>query len=534
MSAPVSLPEGVTAATLTAKATKTTASSPITISISITPSEDLTHLASGDKLSEMIETLVSGPGRASTFVVPHSSQAGFVDEDGEAVSKWYYIATVTSLTPTGSSASAPRSKAFLLPAGTTTVELETLPLHRPIPADEPDIPEWELPRRLSPEALSDTVSAAVAPKLDKLGTKTDTSAGLFDWSNNAASGYLFHLRSGALSTSATAAIGIGTDLGAGNGILMSHKNTGIGILATGQPGSGRIAEFTSRGSGSGFWINVQSGGGAAQINARDGSGFADGVANGTTTFTSATAAFVAGDVGKTITQLTSRGTTDPFGCIPAGTTIASVTNSTTVVLSQASTASGTAVIFSIAGRIPLSTQSLLRIMDTDLTTEIAKFTRGGATFTTADVATTPVRVNAKTGQTADVFQVYDGAAVKVFSLTNQGGLVAGVLSTFTNGGLLGAPVSTMTSFSSHPAIRAGRSGAVTGDNFQAVGGGSTPLSRFNKDGYFMTAKTAAPADADVSTGEAALWFDSTNGAAKLMIKAKQADGTVKTGSVTLA
>lgn len=46
-------------------------------------------------------------------------------------------------------------------------------------------------------------------------------------------------------------------------------------------------------------------------------------------------------------------------------------------------------------------------------------------------------------------------------------------------------------------------------------------------------KASVPADADVPTGHCALWFDSTNGAAKLMIKAKQNDGTVRTGSVAL-
>jgi hypothetical protein len=62
----------------------------------------------------------------------------------------------------------------------------------------------------------------------------------------------------------------------------------------------------------------------------------DGVLNGTTTVTSATAAFLggaapAGDVGASIT-----GTG-----IPAGASIASVTNATTVVISAAATASGT-------------------------------------------------------------------------------------------------------------------------------------------------------------------------------------------------
>lgn len=55
----------------------------------------------------------------------------------------------------------------------------------------------------------------------------------------------------------------------------------------------------------------------------------------------------------------------------------------------------------------------------------------------------------------------------------------------------------------------------------------------DSDGYFHTSKVAAPADGSLSAGEVKLWFDDTNGAAKLMIKGKSADGTVVTGSVTL-
>jgi plastocyanin len=58
----------------------------------------------------------------------------------------------------------------------------------------------------------------------------------------------------------------------------------------------------------------------------------DGVLNSTTTLTSATANFTAAYVGLLVTD-----TTTPAN-IPAGTYIASVTNSTTVVLSQAATA----------------------------------------------------------------------------------------------------------------------------------------------------------------------------------------------------
>lgn len=42
--------------------------------------------------------------------------------------------------------------------------------------------------------------------------------------------------------------------------------------------------------------------------------------------------------------------------------------------------------------------------------------------------------------------------------------------------------------------------------------------------------TSAPADGDLVAGQMAIWFDDTDGAAKFMVKAKQADGAVKTGS----
>jgi hypothetical protein len=60
--------------------------------------------------------------------------------------------------------------------------------------------------------------------------------------------------------------------------------------------------------------------------------YSDGVVNGTTTFTSATAVFTGADVGKHITILNAGSS----GQQPLTTTIASFTNSTTVVLSNAS------------------------------------------------------------------------------------------------------------------------------------------------------------------------------------------------------
>lgn len=84
---------------------------------------------------------------------------------------------------------------------------------------------------------------------------------------------------------------------------------------------------------------------ATQASAYANQVFNDGVLNGTTTVTSATAAFVAGDVGKRISG----------GSIPAGATIASVTNSTTVVISAAATGSATGVTLTLADRAPTPT-----------------------------------------------------------------------------------------------------------------------------------------------------------------------------------
>jgi hypothetical protein len=77
---------------------------------------------------------------------------------------------------------------------------------------------------------------------------------------------------------------------------------------------------------------------------------ADGVLNTTTTVTSATAVFVsASDAGKAISGVG----------IPAGTTIASVTNATTIVLSAAATASTSGVTLTIGGAItPTSTHNM--------------------------------------------------------------------------------------------------------------------------------------------------------------------------------
>lgn len=60
------------------------------------------------------------------------------------------------------------------------------------------------------------------------------------------------------------------------------------------------------------------------------------------------------------------------------------------------------------------------------------------------------------------------------------------------------------------------------------------LGAIHTDGAISTFASAVPTDGAVDTGEMVLWFDKTAGAAKLMVKARNAAGTVVTGSVALA
>ena len=59
-------------------------------------------------------------------------------------------------------------------------------------------------------------------------------------------------------------------------------------------------------------------------------------------------------------------------------------------------------------------------------------------------------------------------------------------------------------------------------------------STVSENGYFTTRKNSAPADAELATGEVAIWFDSTAGSAAVNFKGKNASGTVVTASVALS
>lgn len=74
----------------------------------------------------------------------------------------------------------------------------------------------------------------------------------------------------------------------------------------------------------------------------------------------------------------------------------------------------------------------------------------------------------------------------------------------------------------------------TTDMLEAIGASSAGTARIDAAGRFATTAHSAPGDSAVAAGTAFIWFDQTNGASKLMVKAKSANGTVVTGQVALA
>lgn len=366
----------------------------------------------------------------------------------------------------------------------------------------------------------------------------------FDYKNDGALPYIHHFRMGSNSEAGDFAIAIGTDRGAGGGVLVAVKNAAAGVQITNYKGSGIGAYIQGYALNPVIWAEVFTNSGGIRVDAKIGESFNDGVTTqGSTTLTSATANFTGADVGSAIVQQTSRDSADPSGSIPTGTTIASVTNSTTVVLSQAATFNAAGLIFRIATRAPAADQRLIEFIDTDGATALLRMRRNSfavvvpSTLTTNDVASPGARVNGKSGQTGNIFEIHQDSASSAASVrvSSTGKLVT------TRSGYLGN--ASLTSVEPLVVQNFGtgvRSMAIVGvasqttDQLALLDSASAVQSRFNKAGYFITKKNAAPADADLIAGEMALWFDQTNGAAKLMVKAKEAGGTVRTATVALA
>lgn len=238
------------------------------------------------------------------------------------------------------------------------------------------LPETRVPERLTPDALSATIVDSTGRRLDgmrlaadgvptTMRTAGDGLVARFDY-GHAGDNYLRHERAEAGSSGYLSALGL--DAGSAGGILVSAKNDGPGIWISSNPshsGVGLNIDAMSRRGNTPFMLSIFEGASPAVIRASRGAGFYDGVASTSgdaMTFTSATAAFTASDVGKALTQLTSRG--EGF-IIPVGTTITERVSSTTVRLSQAVTGDATGINFLIGERPPGDAATLLELRNND-------------------------------------------------------------------------------------------------------------------------------------------------------------------------
>jgi hypothetical protein len=123
----MALPEGITTATVTAGVPVTHSGGAVKTFVSIEPSVFLVHTATGTPLVDFLEELTIAEGVAGQFILPHTDQAGFQDENGNAYVNWYYTARVTYSSPSKSKTKPPKIKVFQLATGQTIVDLDKLP-----------------------------------------------------------------------------------------------------------------------------------------------------------------------------------------------------------------------------------------------------------------------------------------------------------------------------------------------------------------------------------------------------------------------
>lgn len=174
----MALPAGVTTATVTAGVPVTHTGGAVKAFLSIEPSVFLVHTATGTPLVDFLEELTIAEGVAGQFTLPHTDQAGFQDENGNAYTNWYYTARISYSTPSKAKTKAPKIKVFQLATGQTIVDLDALPGGAPaLPYTAPiatvtsvngrtgpvTIEDGDLPERLSVEELSATYDRAFEP-----------------------------------------------------------------------------------------------------------------------------------------------------------------------------------------------------------------------------------------------------------------------------------------------------------------------------------------------------------------------------------
>jgi hypothetical protein len=178
---------------------------------------------------------------------------------------------------------------------------------------------------------------------------------------------------------------------------------------------------------------------------------------------------------------------------------------------------------------------------------------GDVTATVDDPEKTPFTITGDTAQSSallvlnedddgsnynDVFVVVGdtgGNVSNIFSIDSAGEVTIQTKDVGASALRVLSPPNGTAAFGAHLVQVAAESGGIGGtlldieaDGKFSVGNSALP------NGLRLLGPHAAPADAALNAGTLMLWFDQTDGAAKLMIKGKSANGTVVTGQVALS
>jgi hypothetical protein len=145
-----------------------------------------------------------------------------------------------------------------------------------------------------------------------------------------------------------------------------------------------------------------------------------------------------------------------------------------------------------------------------------------------------IELGGKVSQTPNLaWDNLNGLQVTVQAAADGPGVQAGYFQVDANGKTLTAGIGFRIA---SPVLNGGSIGTPYGLEVDPQVGGfaiSTQAGKTYLGDTLIVHRLTAPADGDLAAGDIAFWFDDSNGAAKLMLKAKQADGTVKTGSVNV-
>jgi hypothetical protein len=120
------LPAGVTTALVYKKAPVSFGGSQAKVLLEITPSVRLVHSATGTPLADYVEQVNPEEGGVAQVLLPHTDQAGFQDEAGNAFVNWHYTARIR-YEKNGHQPKTLPLQSFQVPSGQTEVDLSLIP-----------------------------------------------------------------------------------------------------------------------------------------------------------------------------------------------------------------------------------------------------------------------------------------------------------------------------------------------------------------------------------------------------------------------